>query len=348
MEKEKNYQEYQAEDFAADASFRAYVLSSDEADMRFWESWLAQYPEKEETIREAIGILDLIFSRLPKDEFETSVNKFAKQVQPKGRVKPLYGAGHGKSFDWRRRAAIITLLLMAAIGTYFLSDPLPATVETQEKLAEVLVTKATPRGQKSTIALKDGTLVRLNAESQITFPENFNDSVRVISLEGEAYFEVTHNAEKPFIVKCGDLYTEVLGTSFNVNAYPEAGHIQVALVEGSVKVYQENASENLILEPSEIASFDKQKQQMSKSEFDPDLVLGWKNGVIIFRKASFDEIERVLERWYDVNFVYKQKPSMEGFTGEFKNQSLAAVMDGISFSVGFDYKIEGENVTIIP
>lgn len=339
-----DYINYTAEDFSMNESFRSYYLSSTEEDMLFWKQWIKNHPEKSEEIEEAIGILDMLISRLPENEFEDQVKKFSEATLP---VAPSGGKGRqlGWMPGWLRIAAAISLLIIAGLAGYHMSQSIFDTPDT-EMQAIRLVSKSTDKGQKATFTLQDGTKIHLNAASQITFPEYFGDSVREISLEGEAYFEVAKDKQRPFIVKCGGLHTKVLGTSFNINAYPETEKVKVVLIEGKVQVGKVDMKDSIVLQPSEMALFDKEKFSLEKLNVNTREFTAWKEGVILFQKAPFEEIQQVLERWYDVRFEYQKPPTMQGFTGEFKNQSLKAVMDGISFSVGFSYNIEGKKVII--
>lgn len=342
--KDIDYINYTAEDFSMDESFRAYYLSSDKEDILFWKQWMEEHPEKREEIEEAIGILDVLISRLPEDEFEDQIKKFSETAlsnkQPVAKNQRI-----GWAAGWKRMAAVIVLLIIAGLVGYQLSqnffDTPDAEVQALRKIS-----KSTNKGQKVTFTLQDGTNIYLNAESHISFPEYFEDSIREVSLEGEAYFEVAKDKQRPFIVKCGGLHTKVLGTSFNINAYPETKKVKVMLIEGKVQVGKVDTKDNIVLQPSEMALFDKEKFSLEKLKVDTREFTAWKEGVIFFNKASFEEVKQVLERWYDVKFEYQKPPTMLGFTGEFKNQSLKAVMDGISFSVGFSYRIEGKKVII--
>ncbi len=342
--KDKDYINYTAEDFSLDASFRAYYLSADEAHIRFWKHWIEDHPEKREEIKEAIALLDVLFTRLPDDEFEEQLRKFSditgSVVLPEEKERPLRRVS-----AWIRIAAMISFLIFAGWAGYQMSQRF-STTPSPETQAIRQISRSTMNGQKATITLQDGTKIHLNAASQLSFPEYFRDSLREVSLKGEAYFEVASDEQKPFIVKTGDLYTQVLGTSFNINAYPETKGVKVVLVEGKVQVVQRDTKESLILQPSEMALFHKDNLRLEKAVVNTREFTVWREGIILFERASFEEIQQVLERWYDVQFEYQQKPAMQGFSGEFKDQSLKAVMDGISFSVGFSYTIEGKKVII--
>ncbi len=342
--KDIDYINYTAEDFSMNESFRSYYLSADQEDILFWKKWIEAHPEKREEIDGAIGILNILISRLPEDEFEDQLKKFSEAILLKQQPAAIHQRMRWVT-AWRRMAAVIALLIIAGLAGYQLSQNF---FDTPDEEVQVIrqISKSTDKGQKITFTLQDSTKIHLNAESRIAFPEYFEDSIREVSLEGEAYFEVARDQQRPFIVKCGELRTKVVGTSFNIHAYPETKKIQVVLTEGKVQVSKADAKGSIVLQPSEMALFDKEKFSLEKLNVHTREFTAWKEGVIFFNKASFEEIQQVLERWYDVTFEYQQPPTMQGFSGEFKDQSLKAVMDGISFSIGFSYKIEGKKVMI--
>ncbi len=211
------------------------------------------------------------------------------------------------------------------------------------------IQKNNSAGRMSTIILGDGTKVKLNAESEIFYPKRFSDNLREVRLIGEAYFEVKHNPEKPFIITTGNLKTKVLGTKFNIRAYSEEEKTTVALESGKVEVeIQNNASvDRVLLKPTEMLVYNKGDQESSKTNFDPDEVLGWKDGILFFKDAGFDEIQEKLERWYGVHVVIKNGKNIKRrFTGSFKNKSLDLVLQGIGFASHFNSEIKEDTVFI--
>jgi len=224
----------------------------------------------------------------------------------------------------------------------------------EESVVEnVWVEKVNPKGQKSSFVLSDGTLVKLNADSKLTFLETFENDKRIVLLEGEAFFDVKKDATRPFIVKSGQISTTALGTSFNVRAYKEENAIQVALVTGKVKVENMNGKtsgdHNLILNPNDMASFNRVSKGLTKGSFDIEMELAWKNQTLYFKDASLNNMVSSLERWYGVGFeVSGIKPIEISFTGKFKDKSLEYVLEVLSQNKQkFDYLIDGKKVRII-
>ncbi|MGH2565646.1 MAG: FecR family protein, partial [Ginsengibacter sp.] len=158
-------------------------------------------------------------------------------------------------------------------------------------------TLSNPRGSKViNLTLSDGSKVWLNAESSLRYPTAFTGAVRKVEITGEAYFEIAHDANKPFKVTRGETEVTVLGTHFNVNAYDDEEALKVTLLEGSVKVSQGNS--NQTLSPGEQAQVTSQKQIYLDKAPDLDQVMAWKNGLFNFNKTDIGTIMRQVQRWY--------------------------------------------------
>ena len=213
-----------------------------------------------------------------------------------------------------------------------------------------MVEKQNPAGQKSKIFLPDGSEVWLNAESRISYPEMFSDSVREVLLDGEAFFSVVKNAKKPFIVKTGDVSTTVLGTAFNIHAYDNEPSTYIALQSGKVKVDidNEHGIQEMYLKPGEGISYDKSSHLTIREEFDEDLLLAWKDGIIKFEDANVGHIFNTLSRWYGVKFEIKNKKNeMWAYEGTYKDETLDNVLKGISFTKSFSYEFVNPKHVII-
>ncbi len=239
-----------------------------------------------------------------------------------------------------------SLLLFATIWYYF-NTVVPKSESSE--LAIETIQKHNFAGQKSKIYLPDGSEVWLNAESEISFPEKFSNENREVVLEGEAFFEVIKNPNQPFIVKAGKVSTTVLGTSFNVKAFKDEPTIYVALKSGKVKVEmdKQRGKEAMFLEPGEAIKYSKSDAIAKKESFDQELLFAWKDGVIVFKDAGFDEIISTLSRWYGVQFEIKnRKDDTWSYTGSFDNTYLENVLQSISFTKEFSYNINQKNVTI--
>ncbi|MCF7567984.1 DUF4974 domain-containing protein [Sabulilitoribacter arenilitoris] len=262
-------------------------------------------------------IKDKVFrSKIEKEEIKDAIfRKVQKNVQQKTNYRA-----------WLRVAASIAILISIGIGYYFNSVNENA-IETQ---TIAYITKETTLGQKSIITLPDGSTVKLNSGSKITFPEKFSDSIRDISLEGEAFFEVVKNEHKPFVITSNKLTTTVLGTTFNVEAYTDKTDVKVTLATGKVSIYAEG--EKAILIPSEQIVFNKEDKKIIKKKVDVQRYLEWKDGILRFENATLEKAVDKIEKWYNVTIEFENKNlSKCTFTGVFKNERLQTILEHLVF-----------------
>ncbi len=253
-----------------------------------------------------------------------------------------------KKEGFSRYAAAITFFLIAGIAAYFAIIE-PPKQELAQHIEEIQ-TKSNPKGIKSSITFSDGTVVKLNSDSKISFPKRFNADKRVVILEGEAFFEVTPDSTRPFIVKVGALEAKVLGTSFNINTLTDPNKVDVALLTGKLAVYSPtNQAQKEILLPTERAVYDKSSGQISTGHFDAEQVLSWKEGILIFKEAGIDEIITRLERWYDCEIAISDNANLKSynkinFTGKFDHKTLKEVLEGLSFASGLQFELKNKKV----
>lgn len=210
-------------------------------------------------------------------------------------------------------------------------------------LASVM-TASTPRGGMYNVTLPDGTKVMLNAESSLTFPAVFVGKTRTVALQGEAYFEVTKNKLRPFIVKSDGQTIEVLGTHFNVNSYKTSRSIKTTLLEGSVKV--SGSDQEVLLNPGQQANF--YGNQLNVKQVDPEEAVSWKNGYFRFNDEKIQHVMEQIARWYDIEVVYKGTPTAEGFTGTISRTSnISDVLSMLERTKAVYFNIEGRRVMVM-
>ncbi len=281
---------------------------------------------------------------------EQTFEKIAAQLGLDQKESVLIPREHGDGF-WhygRRVAAVILLVLGATLSFVWYNDH-PGADKPAENAQAAIISKRTPRGQKSLITLPDGSRVKLNAESYLEYSEDFVQS-RQVKLVGEAFFEVVRDTLHPFVVTAGAVQIRVLGTSFNVQAFPFEENMAVAVASGAVwvekksKEYGRQASQ---LQPREMVEVNHKTGSIEKKNFDPNELLAWKDGLLLLQNASFDEIVQKLERWYGVDFIiHRTQPITDGFTGRYDNPSLEIVLEGMSFSSDFTYTLQDDKVII--
>ncbi len=245
---------------------------------------------------------------------------------------------------WAKIAAVVLLFIGSATTLYFLTDF--DSAENEVSLENDTIIKTNPGGQKSRFNLPDGSVVWLNAESTLRYKTSDFDSLRQVELSGEAFFEVAKDPAKKFMVFAKGLYTTALGTAFNVQAYPNTNVVEIALVEGNVKIDTEGMPAEL-LKPGSALAYDLQSRQTKKFKFDTELVLGWKEGRLIFRGDSMEEFISKTERWYGVKIEVSGSPSdIWSLSGYYENVPLDYLLEDVKFSSGFSYKIQKNKVNI--
>jgi ferric-dicitrate binding protein FerR (iron transport regulator) len=195
-------------------------------------------------------------------------------------------------------------------------------------------TMTTPRGGQYQLQLPDGSQVWLNAASSIRYPTRFTGETREVSISGEAYFEVTKDPARPFIVKTQKEDIRVLGTHFNVNAYADDAAMKTSLLKGSVKVGAAN------LKPGQAYV----NGRVIKTDVDQDVA--WKNGAFNFNNVTLKEAMRQLSRWYDVDIVYEGTAPDMTFVGEMgRDLTLGQVLKGLDV-MGVKFRIEGKKLIV--
>lgn len=359
-----DYRNYSVEDFVLNSRFRKWILDPQKEDNLFWEAWLKEHPEKVEAIKTASKIVSKLpnidYKLLPEEKY-TLWDSILKDVEHshidnKHKVFPINaesiiskanGTHKSRIHQYKKIAVAASILLVLSIGLYFFNGQYMSGLLTEE--APVKVVKETPLGQKSTIYLSDGTKVKLNSGSKLTFNKQFVDDQRVVILEGEAFFEVAKDVNRPFKVISKGLTTMALGTSFNVKALPEEQGVNVSLVTGKVAVapVDNENREPLILVPGEQASYDEVSKLIKKVKFDPLEVVSWKDGVIYFKNADSKEVFSYLEKWYGVEIrVMNRSVKSWDYSGSFANMDLENVLTAIGYSMNFEFTINEEQVMV--
>jgi transmembrane sensor len=209
-------------------------------------------------------------------------------------------------------------------------------------------TLATPNARQQQLTLPDGSKVWLNAASSIKFPSAFIDKNREVEITGEAYFEVAKDKAKPFIVKVRSAQIEVLGTHFNVMAYTNEAQLETTLVEGAVRLSAFN--EALELKPGQQGQLFSNNKLHLQEIVDVDHVVAWKNGMQSFVDADVKTIMRQVERWYDVEVIYKGEIPQREFSGDIpRSANLSELLrlfevNDIHFTIDAEQKV----ITVMP
>ena len=203
-----------------------------------------------------------------------------------------------------------------------------------------------PRGGEYKLVLPDRTTVWLNAESELTYPIQFDKNERLVELKGEAYFDVTHDSSKPFRVKSNDQIITVLGTEFNVSTHLES-QIITTLVDGSVIIETEE-NNSTQMKPGEQVVFHLLTGEIAKSEVDVSYFVGWKDGSYLFKNEPLESILNTLSRWYDMDFQFSKESNRHlRFTGRVKKyENLGEFLKLLEKTNEVTFKIQEEFVVV--
>lgn len=208
-------------------------------------------------------------------------------------------------------------------------------------------TLTTKKGEQFPLILSDGTEVILDAASSITFPVSFTGKQREVSITGQAYFKVVHNARQPFQVLVKGQTIRDIGTEFNINAYEDESSVKTTLLEGSVKVSK--ASNSVVLLPGQQSQVTDESNTITViKNADVQSVEAWKNGMFQYNNASIQEVMRQVARWYNVDIQYEGTLPQREFSGKMQRDLNASqVLDLLSFT-RIHFKIEGKKIIVRP
>ncbi|WP_048508602.1 FecR family protein [Chryseobacterium angstadtii] len=215
-----------------------------------------------------------------------------------------------------------------------------------EKHPVQYATLSTPRKGQYQINLPDGTKVWLNAESSLRYPTAFSGAQRLVELQGEGYFEVAHDAKHPFIVKSGHQSVKVLGTTFNINTYPNEPGTVTTLLSGRIELENETGTIRTILSPDQQAVLANATFHIST--VDAQLFSAWKDGKFRFKGASIQQVLRQLERWYDIKVDYKDIPDrVKIYASIRRDKKLSSVLSALEEISGIKFKVEGRRLLLM-
>jgi transmembrane sensor len=203
-----------------------------------------------------------------------------------------------------------------------------------------------PRAGKWNVVLPDGSKAWLDAFSSIRFPTVFTAKNRTVEITGQVYFEVVHNAARPFRVLANGQTIEDIGTHFNVNAYKDEPGIKTTLVEGSVSVSNDN--QRVVLKPGQQSVFLSNNKIFVKKDLNVEDEIAWKDGYFEFNKASIQTVMRQFARWYDVEVTYEGTTPISKITGKVPRNVNASQALKILSSLDIHFKIEDKKIIITP
>lgn len=237
-----------------------------------------------------------------------------------------------------RIAAILVLAFSVTFGLLKVLDrPSPQLTYTEN---------VSKKGEKKTIQLADGTKVVLNSDTKLRIPSNFNKEERVIEMEGEGFFDVTPNPDKPFIIKSGETQVRVLGTSFDFKSYKEDDFIKLTVSTGKVRVNVADQDLQLSVSPNEHLSINKVDGNVRKETIRENNYIKWMQGSLYFNKEPIREVLKTINRTYNRQVVLQCRKCDYFITGTHDNKSIDAVIEAICFTTGLRSREEGDKIIL--
>ena len=267
-------------------------------------------------------------------EWERLFSSIEKKTISKMKTRGLF-------LQYMKYAAAVVLGIGISLSTLYLTN--------QENLSTVGNYKlVTSKGEKSYLQLPDGTKVWLNSCTTLEYAENYGHSNRSIYLDGEAYFEVAKNKDLPFVVKANGIDVKAIGTAFNVSAYMEDSQLTTTLFNGKVAVQPTLTKQEVLLEPNQVAVYDKSRNKIEVVPYDKKLFAQWRGGFLSFEMMYPQDITKLLERNYNVVFRYENQGIKKlRFSGSFRNnEDLSEILNVIKTNTGIRYQILKDTIVI--
>ncbi|WP_215222750.1 FecR family protein [Echinicola shivajiensis] len=273
---------------------------------------------------------------MPQSDYDLLLNNIIRYSNKKNNID------HDKRPSWQSILVAASVIFFVALGLIFF---LNMEEENLIKPSIETVRKSTLYGQRLTFTLPDGSKVLMNSGSEIIYNLPFEEN-RFIVLKGEAFFDVACDEKHPFAVQTGEVITKVLGTSFNIKAFPEDEQRSIAVVSGKVSVSDDYGNQALLM-PTQKGVFSTKDKDLMVMQFSKSKELGWKNGELQFDHLPIDLVFKELERWYGVKIEISDKEILKGtYTGSYKNASFEKTIKGICFTMGLNYSINENKVRL--
>jgi ferric-dicitrate binding protein FerR (iron transport regulator) len=343
------------ENLLLDESFREFVENTNKESVDFWNGWILDHPEKADEVKNARTILlTLLGNRKAEIEVDKdeSVKKLMKEIN---KIPKEGGSGINFSSFWMRAASVI---LLAIAFTWMWQIIWVNRKSPAQKIAynEIIV----PVGEKAQAILSDGTHVWINSGSRFKYPVAFGQASRDVTLQGEAYFDVKKRGKSTFTVSTHDVRIVVLGTAFNVKAYPEDMKTQTTVVRGLVRVEsRERGIDPVLIRPNQMAVLKNGgPSETGKLTSIPSLkienkvntvvITSWKDQMLVFADETFEDIAIKMERWFNMKIrIEDNLLKHERYTGKFvHNETVYEVLEAIKLTTPITYDVKNEEIII--
>lgn len=364
---------YRVEDFLLNESFQRYTLNHTAEDIEYWENWTKQHPHDLDTFNEAGEMLRFIVSRKTLPEHQPISDQVFERLQKQIFAESNRNQTHKNKWRISYYWYAASILVLVGFGLLFKVSNRVSPSNPTGKYLEVLV----PQGQRSQLVLPDGTKVWLNSGTNFKYPMEFLKDKREVYIDGEAFFNVTHNKNLPFIVHMKEnLSIKVFGTEFNVKCYADEKVIETTLVNGKIRLIKEDGNNHILeevnIKPNEKATYQKenlklvvtkltsspkveektkiapQKTNEIKPLDDIELITAWKDDALVFHDETFEEISVKMERWFGMKIsIMDDNLKQERFTGKFVNkETIYQILDIFNRSEPIKYVTKNKEIII--
>jgi ferric-dicitrate binding protein FerR (iron transport regulator) len=334
-------------------------------------SLLSSYFKENEPKGELAHFFDQMWSDADEREYAKLDISALKGIRNQIRVRK---ATSSKSVFILQLVKYAAILFLGFGISYFFFTRKNKVADVQATYQQIVV----PYGSKSSVILPDGSTVVLNSGSKLKYLNDFGNEIRMVTLEGEGYFDVRKNEKKPFIVNVSGIKVKVRGTTFNVKAYPDEKSIEASLITGAIEIYKDDSSPEkkplVVLKPNQKAVFEKVSNAVVKLDkqgagerkiFEPIkpalkdnisvktgeetiTTIAWKDNMLIFNNELFSEISKRIERWYGVKIIVINYPELENtrLSGKFDKETVEQAIEALRYATPFRFKIEKNIITI--
>jgi transmembrane sensor len=347
-----NFQSF--EDFILDNTFHEYVLGTSKTSVSFWNDWIKAHPEHSEEIEKAARILIALKNNR---KIDITVDKYESLKELLSRINHQETTSKPKISlipAWAKIAAVIAVSI--GLSWFWTWTSKQLSKEAPLVYNEIIV----PVGEKSQIKLSDGTQVWINSGSKLKYPVTFGNASREVYLSGEAFFDVTHREKQSFVVNTHDSRVKVLGTAFNVKAYPEDPKTQTTVVRGLVSVQNILGNkEEILVKPYQMATLQKNNETDPASNktvhklqllnhINVDAVTCWKNQLLVFSDEPLGDMTMKMERWFNVKIIIEDSTlKTERYNGKFvHNETIYEVLEAIKQTTSIKYYIKNNQIII--
>jgi transmembrane sensor len=293
-----------------------------EEEQQVLSSWRRESAENNRSFEELRKVWAIGNAHASIPDFDTN-NEWNRLLQSLDRVtekdataKKIYSL---RSFAFRMAASVLLLAVSSFLVYFYIFKDNTTIRESGETAIH--------------FSLADGSTVWLNRRSLLVIEEHFGDDTRTVKLEGEAFFDVRKNPDKPFIISAGKATVQVLGTSFNVNIHN--GEEKVYVQTGSVRVSSgSRETKFIVLNPGEMGTLDKESNFAVSKDAEYSNALAWKTKQLVFRKTSLEEVTKAMEEYFDITVTVKNQELLKcRFTGSFNDPTLEEITEALSISL---------------